>query len=157
MMLRAAARSGGNLSLSCEFFCKFVWGPGIQIHKVWLCWVSLSEPPPLLLSLPGCGCWQVEFRLLNFDACGSPRSPLQYLTPSLSLHINEPAHYADCAGEEELHTVCFIIRLYKHPQNLSSSPAPVALSPAALQTGSSLNVIWAPTAGQAPPQSGHLP
>lgn len=130
-MLRAAARSGGNLSLSCEFFCKFV--PPPRQLRPWntntssVIVLSLTESP--LLSLPGCGCWQVEFRLLNFDACGSPRSPLQYLTPSLSLHINEPAHYADCAGEEELHTVCFIIRLYKHPQNLSSSPAPVALSP----------------------------
>lgn len=135
MMLRAAARSGGNLSLSCEFFCKFVPPPAAEAleYKYIKCDCveshCLSPPPPLLLSLPGCGCWQVEFRLLNFDACGSPRSPLQYLTPSLSMHINEPAHYADCAGEEELHTVCFIIRLYKHPQNLSSSPAPVVLSP----------------------------
>lgn len=61
------------------------------------------------------------------------------------------AHYADYAVKK-LHTVCFIIRL-----QASSKFIFLTGYPAALQTGSSLNVIWAPTAGQAPPQSGHLP
>lgn len=80
---------------------------------------------------------------------------LQYLASSLTLHINEPAHYADCAGKE-LHTVCFIIRLQASSKwiflpgsshFLSSRPADRQLS----------ECNMAPTAGQAPPQSGHLP
>ena len=149
MVLSAAARSGGNLSLSCEFFSKFV--------------------PP--------GCWGLEYKCMKCDCVesdwvGSGVDAGRWSSGcwTLSLWVTEvafaifnsiaqPAHKWACTlcwlrWEEELHTVCFIIRLYKHPQNLSPSPAPVVLSPAALADRQLAECNMGPYSGAGAPTVG---
>lgn len=96
---------------------------------------------------------QVE--AVNFEPRAASLGPIAHAAAAAYTHIMLSVQWESCC------TRCVLSLDYKHPQNLSSSapasPAAAAVAAAALQTGSSLNVIWAPTAGQAPPQSGHLP
>lgn len=95
-----ALRSSGTSSLSGEFFCKPE--PRLQIekrHYIECNWRML-----------------IKFSLfpLLFWASWVAEVALQYLASSLTPHINEPAHYADCAVKKGC--TRYVLSLdYKHP------------------------------------------